>query len=266
MALFTDLLGLVKQATAENEQLWGEVLENSFIDLTEEAIAGRVNIDMSTGNQELSDEVGVASEARNMIIRFTGAPVLAVDAFVPKRQKLYVFDNQCGQPVTVKTTTGIGDTIAVGESVVAVVDADADRVFLMKIHDKNIVAQLASTAIMTAFPCTITIDAGSVVPVIYELVEGDFSTHLSLQTTFTMTIASATSFAWLTGGPEFTDSPKFASFPIIIRQNAVNIRMFVTINANNFQFFVEDPAFLLLPGAVIVVPSFQFTQSIALNP
>ena len=266
MALFTDLLGLVKQATAENQQLWGSVLETSFIELAEDAIAGRVNIDMTTGNQSLSDEVGVATEARNMIIRLTGTPVLGVTLFVPLRQKLYVFDNQCGQVVTVRTTSGISISLAVGESIVCVVDADLDRVFKMQIHDQNIVAQIASTAIMTAFPGTINIDAGSVVPVVYQLVEGQFASLLSLQTTFTMTVASATNFAFLLAPGIITDSLKNSSFPIIILQNAVTIRMFATINVNTIQFFVEDPATLLLPGAVIVIPSFQFTQSIALNP
>ncbi len=266
MALFTDLLGLVKQETAENELLWGEVLEASLIDLAEEAIAGRVDVDMSTGDQTLTDEPGVSSQARHMIIRFTGTPVLGVTAIVPQRQKLYIFDNQCGQVVTVKTTTGTSITIALLEVVVCVVDADANRVFKMVIHDVNIIPKVAVDAVMDPFPCTIDIDVGSEVPVIYQLVEGNFATFLSLQTTFTMTTDPATAFIWTANSGEFSDSQKNQSFPIFIRDDAVVVRMFVTINANNFVFTVEDPATTLAASSVIIIPSFQFTQSIAPNP
>lgn len=266
MALFTDLLKLVEQATGENEQLWGEVLENSFITLAEEAIAGKVEVDMTTGDQTLTDFDGVSSQARHMIIAFTGTPVLGVTVFVPKRQKLYIFDNQCGQVVTVRTTTGISAVIQDNEIVVCVVDEGLDRVLKMVIHDKNIIARFSLAGVMTAFPGTINIDAGATVPVVYQLVEGDFATFFSEQTTFTMTAATATTFSFLLAPGLLQDSLRDQSFSLFIRQNAVVIRMFANITLNTIQFFVEDPATLLLASAVIIVPSFQFTQSIAPNP
>ncbi len=267
MARFTDLLGLIKQETAENELLWGQVLEDSLINLAEEAIAGSVNVDMSTGDQTLTDEEGVSSQARNMIVRFTGTPVVGVTAIVPLRQKLYIFDNQCGQVVTVKTTTGTAITLALAEIVVCVVDESRDRIFKMVIHDINIVAQLAVAAVMDPFPCTIDIDAGSVTPVIYQLVEGNFATFLLVsQVTFTMTPSSATAFIWTANSGEFSDSQRNQSFPIFVRDDAAVVRMFVTINNDNFTFTMEDPATTLAASSVIIVPSFQLSQSIAPNP
>ena len=268
MALFTELLGLIKQETAENELLWGQVLEASLINLAEEAIAGRVNVDMSTGNQTLTDEPGVSSEARHMIVRFTGTPVLGVTAFVPLRQKLYIFDNDCGQIVTVKTTTGTSIDLALDEIVICVVDEDRDRIFKMVIHDKNIVALIDSAAVMTPFPCTINIDAGSVTPVIYQLVEGYLASLLLVsQVTFTMTASSATAFIFTAAaGLSFSDSQKNQQFPIFVRDDAVVVRMTVTINVNTLVFTMEDPATTLAASSVIIVPSFQLTQSIAPNP
>lgn len=264
MALFTELLGLVKQETAENELLWGQVLEDSFINLAEEAIAGSVDVDMTTGDQTLTDEQGVSTEARHMIVRFTGTPVLGVTAFVPQRQKLYVFDNQCGQVVTVKTTTGISIDLALLETVVCVVDEGLNQVFKMETHDLNVVNLVASTAVMDPITCSIDIDAGTVTPVIYEMLEGDLATFLSLQTTFTMTAASATAFIWTaTGGQTFSDSQKNQAFGMFIDDDGASVRVFVTINAGNFTFTVEDPATTLAASSVITIPSFQFTQSIA---
>jgi hypothetical protein len=263
MALFTELLGLVKQETAENELLWGQVLEDSFINLAEEAIAGRVDVDVTGGDHELTDEQGVSTEARHMIVRFTGTPVLGLTVVVPQRQKLYVFDNQCGQVVTVKTATGVSIDLALAESVVCVVDSSLNQVFKMVNHDLNIVAQLASTAVMDPITCAIDIDAGTVTPVIYELVEGNFATFLSLQTTFTMTAASATAFIWTaTGGQTFSDSQMNQAFSIFVDDDGTSVKMFIAINTGNFTFTMEDPA-TLAAGSIITIPSFQLTQSIA---
>jgi hypothetical protein len=266
MALFTELLGLVKQETAENELLWGSVLETSFIDLADEAIAGLADVDVTSGDHELTDEQGVSTEARHMIVRFFGTPVLGLTITVPQRQKLYIFDNDCGQVVTVKTGTGISIDLAVGETTVCVVDADLNQVFKVPIHDLNIVARIAADAAMDPFPCTIDIDAGTETPVIYELVEGQIASYLSLQTTFTMTAASATGFIWTSNSGQFTDSQKEQGFAIFVRDDAVVVRMFVSITPNTFVFTMEDPAITLAASSVLTIPSFQFTQSIAPNP
>lgn len=146
MAIFTDILGLIKQVTGENSLVWGSAQNASMIDLLDEAIAGRVDIDVTTGDVTLTDEEGVTNQARNMILRFTGAPVFPLDCFVPLKQKLYVIDNTTGQPVTVKMSGGIGAVILAGEIVSVVVDPGANQVFKMQLHGNNVTRPAGASA------------------------------------------------------------------------------------------------------------------------
>lgn len=150
MATFTELLGLVQQETGENELIWGATLESSFIDLVDEAIAGRSDVDVTLGDVTLTDENGVSGQARNMIVRATGTPAAARTIFVPLKQKLYIIDNSTLQTLTVKTTTGLGITVSAAEIVVCVVDQDLNQVLKMVQHSQNVVEDAPAT--MTTIP------------------------------------------------------------------------------------------------------------------
>lgn len=139
MAQFTDIFSFIKQETAENQLIWGSALASSFIDLVDEGLAGLVDIDVTAGDVTLTDTQGSSNQARNMIVRFSGSPVLGLTATVPNKSRLYAFDNQSGQVVTVKTTAATGITIEDGEIVSAVVDADTGFVFKMQLHGDDVI-------------------------------------------------------------------------------------------------------------------------------
>ena len=144
--LFTQSLGLVQQESATNDQVWGDILNASLIDMLDEAIGSRADIDMTGGDVTLTDLDGATDQSRPMILRFTGTPVLAATVFVPlNKQKLYVLDNTTTQIITVKTSTGIGIDVAVAEIVVAMFDGDSNNVFKMLLHPQNVVLEGANT-------------------------------------------------------------------------------------------------------------------------
>ena len=140
MTTFTEIRGLAKQQTAENPLVWGNVWNTQVFDLLDEAVAGSIDIDMSSGDVTLTDDDGVSNQARNMMLVLTGAAVLPATVFIPQRNKLYVIDNQTGETMTVKTTSGVGIDVIDGEIVVAVVDKDTNQIYKMVLQSSGLVA------------------------------------------------------------------------------------------------------------------------------
>jgi hypothetical protein len=183
--LFTQSLGLVQQESATNDQVWGDILNASLIDMLDEAIGSRADIDMTGGDVTLTDLDGATDQSRPMILRFTGTPVLAATVFVPlNKQKLYVFDNTTTQIITVKTSTGIGIDVAVAEIVVAMVDGDSNNVFKMLLHPQNVVLEGATTK--TLIPSTITNAGGAPAITVFSYEEGNMKTLGFFPTLFAM--------------------------------------------------------------------------------
>lgn len=152
MTQYTGSLRLAKQATAENDKVWGSI-NNAQIDLLDTAIAGASSIDVTAADVVLTALNGAADQARAMTLLVIGAPAGARNIIVPKVQKLYTVHNACGQTVTVKTSTGTGLAIPTGVRYAIFVDGDNDRV-------RGFV--LSSAAAVTAGPANLTTVATAV--------------------------------------------------------------------------------------------------------
>jgi len=125
----TSLLGLTKQITGENAGgLWGDTLNAGFMSLIEDAISGTSIISVQTSDVVLDKSVGVPNQARAMILVFTGTPGIARQVTVPSTQKMYTCQNDTNDTVTVKTASGTGVQMEVGDRKVLIVDQILDDV------------------------------------------------------------------------------------------------------------------------------------------
>ncbi len=127
--LATPLLQLVLQQTGENpDGVWGDTLNTGFMDLVDDAIAGRADIDVASMGQTLTDSPGAPNEARAMMLVITGLSGTSRDVIVPARQKLYLVKNQSTGPAVIKTLNSVGVEVAVGDKVALYVDQALDAV------------------------------------------------------------------------------------------------------------------------------------------
>ncbi len=128
---FTALLRLVLQETGGNQNVWGDINNSSAIDLLEDAIAGREDVDVTLSDQVLMGANGADDPARAAILICSGSPGQDRDVIVPSTSKIYVVTNDTSPAfnVTIKTALGAGTVITPGTRSVVFVDSTADDVF-----------------------------------------------------------------------------------------------------------------------------------------
>jgi len=128
---FTALLRLVLQETGGNQNVWGDINNASAIDLLEDAIAARLDLDVTpaTDPVTLTADNGAADQSRNMIIALTGVPGGTRDIIVPSTSKLYIISNETADEMTIKTVANAGVIVRPGTRVAVIVDPVADDVF-----------------------------------------------------------------------------------------------------------------------------------------
>lgn len=105
---FSPILRLELQATGENPNTWGQLL-NGVVSQIESSIAGATAIDCSTPSTiTLTTVNGQADQARAAILEFTGVRTGDVIIVVPDGPKAYsLINNSTGTgDVTIKTLTG----------------------------------------------------------------------------------------------------------------------------------------------------------------
>lgn len=109
---FTDALGLEKQATGENDNLWGTILNDDVIDLIDKAIAVRLAKSVAGA----SDVTLTTAEALNAYHEYTGTLTGNINVIVPATDKVYfIFNNTSGAfTLTVKTSAGTGVIVPQG--------------------------------------------------------------------------------------------------------------------------------------------------------
>ena len=123
--VFTPSLGFAKQATGTNDQVWGDVLNEGFIGLVDDAIAGRVDVDVTAGNVSLTSIQGATDQARMMFIMISaGTPGTTRDIVVPTLNKVYLVHNNVGDgsDLRIRTATGTGVTVEDGSRSAIFVD------------------------------------------------------------------------------------------------------------------------------------------------
>jgi hypothetical protein len=127
---FTALLRLVLQETGGNQNVWGDINNSSAIDLLEDAIAGREDVDVTLSDQTLMPANGADDPARAAILICSGNPGQDRDVIVPSTSKIYVVTNETSPAfnVTIKTALGAGTVITPGTRTLVFVDATVDDV------------------------------------------------------------------------------------------------------------------------------------------
>ena len=128
---FTTLLRLVLQETGGNQNVWGFINNSSLIQLLDDAIAGREDVDVTLGDQTLVGQNGADDPARAAILIVGGIPGAPTNVIVPSTSKIYVVTNETspGFDVTIKTALGAGTVISPATRALVIVDATADDVF-----------------------------------------------------------------------------------------------------------------------------------------
>lgn len=114
---FSTSLRLELQADGENSGTWGQKTNVNLGTLLEQAIAGYTSVNVGGGvDVTLTASNGVADQARNAVIKLTGALTANINLIVPTAAKSWIFDNQTSGAfsVTAKTAAGTGVALLQG--------------------------------------------------------------------------------------------------------------------------------------------------------
>ena len=148
------------QATGENRNTWGTKLNDSALVLLEEAIAGVEEISVSgvSGTQTLTASNFASDQARNVVLRFTGAASNNLTWIAPAKEKFYFVQNATtgGYSMTIKTQGGSGVTITAGN--MAFVFCDGTNFYKADFSTSS--SQTADLFLGTALT-SVTVEAGT---------------------------------------------------------------------------------------------------------
>jgi len=104
---FTQQLRLTKQSDQENVNIWGNNYNDGVIDLSEDSIAARVDLEVTLSSIELSVANGSQDTSRPMFLHVIGNPGEPRVITVPPLQKLYVVSNETDPPFDVEIRTEV---------------------------------------------------------------------------------------------------------------------------------------------------------------
>jgi hypothetical protein len=115
---FTPLLRFIMQQDMQNDNQWGGIFNSAVTDLVEEAIAGKVAVDLTLGNVTLSSSNGLSDESRRMFIEALGNPGATRRITVPSLTKLYAVGNNTNPtfPIEIATATSAAIEITQAQS------------------------------------------------------------------------------------------------------------------------------------------------------
>jgi len=113
MSYTSDQLQLTFQNLDDNPDTWGDVLNDSALELFEDAIAGMSDVVLSDANDKVLDTTiggDAATHYRKMIIDISGSPGGDTNIIVPARTGIYLaYDGSGGgDTLTLKTPSGSG--------------------------------------------------------------------------------------------------------------------------------------------------------------
>lgn len=121
---FTQRKRLEKQATGENDNTWGDLL-NNVLDQLDQIIAGGLAKTVSgSGNVTLTD-----AEARPIVQTYTGTLTASIDVNVPQREAFYfVYNNTSGGfDIRIRTAAATGITVPPGDRLLLFCDGTTVR-------------------------------------------------------------------------------------------------------------------------------------------
>jgi len=131
-------LGLIKQTDGENEGTWGDKLNESLIDLLDDAIGGYVEVSVASGNVTLAFADGTAdNNGRHAVIKFTGSPGTTRTVTFPDAQVNYFIIN--GSDASVICTSGSGAaTVTIPTGMKNIIYVDGSDEILSMLATPNI--------------------------------------------------------------------------------------------------------------------------------
>ena len=136
---YTALLRLIKQEDQGNINQWGRIFNSAVIDLLEESIAGKVQVDLTFGDVSLTALNGLSDQSRPMFIEFTGNPGTTRTVTLPLLTKMYGVANNTNPAQTIKfVTAGSSNEINLTQAespTILCVDSVNDELFTLSRSD-----------------------------------------------------------------------------------------------------------------------------------
>jgi hypothetical protein len=115
---YTTLLGLALPVTGELSGTWGDTVNNSITQLTDDSIAGVATQSVALADWTLTTTGGGASnQARMAILIPTGSPGVSRNIIAPSKSKVYAVINQSDSDVVLKGAATSGVLIPTGASI-----------------------------------------------------------------------------------------------------------------------------------------------------
>lgn len=148
---YSNLLRLLKQATGENSNTWGDLVNSGFLELVEDSIAGTSQIDITagTGGYSLVSNNGATDESRCAILQFIGSPSVDKTITVPTTSKMYVVWNDLTTNKTLTMSTGSGTTTTLAQTKVDIIVVTEDGVVSLLsgvLKNSNNLSDVSSTS------------------------------------------------------------------------------------------------------------------------
>ena len=135
------------QATGENSDTWGTVLNTNVIQLVDDAIAAYTTIELSSISVTLTQSNGASDQARSAFLELHGTLTSNVGVVIPSISKGYIVRNNTTGAfgATVKTLGGTGVSIAQSSHAIVV----CDGVSVRNVVDATGYAQLSAVQTFT---------------------------------------------------------------------------------------------------------------------
>ena len=103
--------------TGDQSGTWGSTTNVNLGTAIEEAITGSVDVTFASGQVTLTATDTNASQSfRNLRLNLTGTSGGAQNLIVPAIEKVYIINNGCADPITVKNSTGTGIAVPAGKT------------------------------------------------------------------------------------------------------------------------------------------------------
>lgn len=133
-------LRLEKQTQGENQDTWGDRLNDNTIEMLEDAICSETSISTTGGTTTLTTNNGSADQARNVFLDIGGTLVSNAEIEIPAVNKFYLVRNGTSGAftVTVLVNGQTGQEVSQGAS--AVLYCDGTNTFSIGAEDTNISA------------------------------------------------------------------------------------------------------------------------------
>jgi len=145
---YSTSLGLELIGQGEQSGTWGLTTNNNFGTLVEQAITGVQAISMSNATYTLSFYQGASDEARNAVLVVTGTNLAPQNLVAPAVQKVYIVNNQSGNTVNIKTSSG--NAVAITNGTTTQVYCDGTNFYSVAPIINNVTGDFAATGNITA--------------------------------------------------------------------------------------------------------------------